>query len=105
MLSDAYIFDDAVIGAGSVIEQSIIGNGVKIGESSRIARGSLVGDGVVLGKSARLGPFERVSRRKADIEREVREDEERDEDSEDEEWEEVERSTCHDMSLFRRRMR
>ncbi|KAI0341739.1 nucleotide-diphospho-sugar transferase [Trametopsis cervina] len=86
-LSNAYIFDDTTIGADSIINQSIVGSGVQVGEGSRVERGSLVGDRVVLGSNARLGPFERVSRRKVDIAREVEADE--DDDSEDE-WEQIE---------------
>lgn len=82
MLSHAYIFDDTVVGAGSVVEQSIVGARVRIGEGSKLLQGCLVGDGVVLGKNARLGPFERVSRRQEDLE----------EGESDEEWEEIEQS-------------
>ncbi|KAI0693273.1 nucleotide-diphospho-sugar transferase [Cytidiella melzeri] len=89
VLWNAYIFDDTTIGAGSVVSQCIVGSGVQVGEGSTIERGSLVGDGVVLGKNARLGPFERVSRRKKDMERGATEGDE-DEDSEDE-WEEIEK--------------
>jgi translation initiation factor eIF-2B subunit epsilon len=82
-ISHAYIFDDTHIDAGTVVEHSIIGSGVKIAEDCTIKRGALVGDGVILGKGAHLRPFERVSRKRGQSE---------DEESDDE-WEEVEQST------------
>ncbi|KAI0818545.1 nucleotide-diphospho-sugar transferase [Irpex lacteus] len=92
VLHNAYIFDGTTIGARSVVRQSIVGAKVQVGEGSTIERGSLVGDGVILGKNAKLGPFERVSRRKAEVLQELGadgEELEEDDDSEDE-WEEVE---------------
>ncbi|KAI0256752.1 nucleotide-diphospho-sugar transferase [Lactifluus subvellereus] len=64
VLRNAYIFDDVTIGPNCTLESCIVGAGVRIGESSRIARGSLVADGVKLGQGTVLRPFERVSRRK-----------------------------------------
>lgn len=97
VLHNAYVFDGTTIGARSVVRQSIVGAKVQVGEGSTIERGSLVGDGVILGKNAKLGPFERVSRRKAEVLQELGadgEELEEDDDSEDE-WEEVEKRECY----------
>ncbi|KAI0082729.1 hypothetical protein K474DRAFT_1654876 [Panus rudis PR-1116 ss-1] len=90
-LRNAYIFDDTHIEAGSSIEFSIVGSGVRVGENSIIARGCLVADGVVLGKNARLGEFERVSRKREEGEEDEEEEETDDEDSE---WEEEAQPQC-----------
>ena len=85
MLSNAYIFDDTVIGAKSSVEKSILGAGVTVGEGSVLESGCLVGDGVVLGKGTRLPAFSRVSRRREEVE------EAEEEEEEEEQWEEIER--------------
>jgi UDP-3-O-[3-hydroxymyristoyl] glucosamine N-acyltransferase len=59
-VTDAYIFDDTVLGAGVVVARSIVGSRVSVGPRSVVPRGCLVGDGVVLGEDAQLRPFERV---------------------------------------------
>ncbi|CAL1704887.1 unnamed protein product [Somion occarium] len=89
-LRNVYVFDDAHIGAGSVIEYSIVGSNVKVGEGSTVARGCLIGDDVILGKNAKLGEFERVSRRRDEGEADESDKEDEDEQSEDSELEEAE---------------
>jgi NDP-sugar pyrophosphorylase family protein len=59
-VTDAYIFDDTVLGADVVVARSIVGSRVSVGPRSVVPRGCLVGDGVVLGEGAQLRPFERV---------------------------------------------
>ncbi|EIM90142.1 nucleotide-diphospho-sugar transferase [Stereum hirsutum FP-91666 SS1] len=90
IIRNSYLFDGVVVGANCIIDCSIIGAGVEIGESSRVARGSLVADGVRLGPAARLAKFERVSRRRHVEEKggEEADDEDEDEDEEEEEEEE-----------------
>ena len=78
-----------------MIEESIIGENVKIGDGSRIERGCLVADGVVLGKNARLGPFDRVSK-KREIEGKATKGKEH-EDEDDDEEEEEEDSELEDV--------
>ncbi|KAI0720955.1 nucleotide-diphospho-sugar transferase [Cerioporus squamosus] len=63
-LRDAYIFDDTEVGAGCVVEGSIIGSRVKLGRGVRVPRGCVIADGVVIGEGARLRKFERVSKRR-----------------------------------------
>ncbi|KZT11243.1 nucleotide-diphospho-sugar transferase [Laetiporus sulphureus 93-53] len=84
VLRGAYVFNDTHIGAGTHVEESIIGANVRIGEDSTIHTGCLIADDVVLGKNARLDKFERVSKR-----REVSGDD-ADDEEDDEEWERVE---------------
>jgi translation initiation factor eIF-2B subunit epsilon len=60
-VTGSYIFDDTVLGADVVIDQSIVGYHVSIGPNSVITKGCLIGDGVTLGEHAQLRPFERVA--------------------------------------------
>ena len=65
VLRDAYIFDDTTVGAGCVVEGSIVGTHVSLGDNARVPRGCLIADGVVIGAGAKLRNFERVSKRRA----------------------------------------
>ena len=65
VLRDAYIFDDTTVGAGCVVEGSIVGTRVSLGDNARVPRGCLIADGVVIGAGAKLRNFERVSKRRA----------------------------------------
>lgn len=87
IIQDSYVFDGTVIGSQCVIERSIIGAGVNIKDNSRVGRGSLIGDGVVVGPSVTLGPFERLSKKRDEMEKDVDEDDEEDIDSDLEEVE------------------
>lgn len=80
VVRNTYLFDGVVVGPNCTIEHSIIGAGVQIKEKSRVERGCLIADRVVVGPQARLEPFERLSRRRKDAEEA---DEEEDEDGED----------------------
>ncbi|KAF9521193.1 hypothetical protein BS47DRAFT_1378549 [Hydnum rufescens UP504] len=60
-IQNTYIWASVTIGAGCIVEDSIIANGVKIGRNSRISRGCLIGEGTVLGENANLAPFSRVA--------------------------------------------
>jgi len=66
VIRDSYIFDGTSIGPECVIERSIVGTGVVMGEKSRVSRGCLIGDGVVLGPGSTLKPFERLSVKRSD---------------------------------------
>ncbi|EGN95405.1 hypothetical protein SERLA73DRAFT_186375 [Serpula lacrymans var. lacrymans S7.3] len=79
VVRDSYLFDGVTIGPNCVIESSIVGAGVHIKEQSQVERGCLIGDGVVVGPRATLMPFERLSRKRS-----IESDEEDDEDGEDE---------------------
>lgn len=80
---DSYIFSDTVVGPGCVVEGSIVGYGVTLGEGTKVGAGCLIGDEVTTGKGADLGEFRRVGRR---AERD--DDDDDDDDEEDEEEQE-----------------
>ncbi|KIK99306.1 hypothetical protein PAXRUDRAFT_822932 [Paxillus rubicundulus Ve08.2h10] len=87
VVRDSYLFDGVTVGANCTIERSIVGAGVQIKEKSRVERGCLIADGVIVGPQARLEPFQRLSRRRQDAEDD---DDEGDEDDEDDETEDEE---------------
>ncbi|KIY68593.1 nucleotide-diphospho-sugar transferase [Cylindrobasidium torrendii FP15055 ss-10] len=82
VIVDSYLFDGVVVGPECVIEKSIIGERVVIKDSCHIPRGCLVGDDVVVGPEAQLEPFDRLSKRRG----------EDDDDEEDSDVEELEAS-------------
>jgi len=94
VIQNSYLFDGVVVGPNCTIEHSILSAGVQIKDGSRVERGCLVGDGVVVGPGARLLPFERLSRRLQDVEDsdpdEGESEENDDEEDEDGEEDEVE---------------
>ncbi|KIJ68987.1 hypothetical protein HYDPIDRAFT_36093 [Hydnomerulius pinastri MD-312] len=67
IIRNSYLFDGVVVGPNCTIEHSIVGAGVQIKEKSRVERGCLIADGVVVGPQARLEPFGRLSRRRQDV--------------------------------------
>jgi translation initiation factor eIF-2B subunit epsilon len=85
IVDNSYIFDGTKIGAGCIIEKSIIGAGVIVRDDTRIEKGCLVGDGVMLSPALHLGPFERLSRK-----RDERGDDDDESDEESSDTEEVE---------------
>ena len=80
IITECHFFDNVIIGDHCVFEQSIIGQGARIGDGVVIERGCLIGDGVVLGKGVILPEFSRVGR-----ERYVKDDAESDDDDEESE--------------------
>ena len=54
-LPNAYIFDDTHIGAGSVIDHSIVGSNMHVGAKTMIGRGCLIAHGVVFGGTDEVG--------------------------------------------------
>lgn len=90
IIQNSYVFDGTIIGSHCVIERSIIGAGVNIKDHSRVERGSLIGDGVVVGPSVTLGPFERLSKKRDETDKDA--DEEDAEEDIDSDLEEVEAS-------------
>lgn len=79
-----------------MIERSIIGSGVDIGDNTRVDRGSLIGDDVVIGHDVHLKAFSRLSR-KREHKPEGGEDEDEDVDSEEEEVEASEDFSLSDI--------
>lgn len=78
------IWDDVEIGDGSIIVDSIIANGVRIGPFSTVGRGCLIGEKTVLGRNASLPNFSKVAScppRDDDWEDDDDDDEEEEEDS------------------------
>ena len=94
VLRDAYVFDDTHVGAGCVVEGSIVGARVRLGDGCHVPRGCLVADGVVIGPGAHLRNFERVSK-KRDAPARAADDgsDGDDEEDDDSDLEEVEAST------------
>ncbi|KAI6117666.1 nucleotide-diphospho-sugar transferase [Pisolithus croceorrhizus] len=89
VILNSYLFDGVVVGPNCTIEFSILAAGVQVKEGSRIEKGCLLADGVVIGPQARLQPFERLSRRHLGTEHnEEDEGEEDDEDEDDEDEDE-----------------
>ncbi|KAI9065143.1 nucleotide-diphospho-sugar transferase [Trametes sanguinea] len=90
VLRNAYIFDDTHIGAGCVVEGSIVGARVRLGDRCSVPRGCLIADGVVIGEGAKLRKFERVSRKREALKAEHPEDADEEDEEEDSDLEEVE---------------
>lgn len=63
VVRNSYLFDGVVVGPNCVIEYSIIGAGVQIHEMSRVERGCLIADRVTIGPQARLEAFQKLSRK------------------------------------------
>lgn len=90
IVRNSYLFDGVVIGPNCVVEYSIIGAGVQIKEASRVERGCLIADKVTIGPKARLEPFRKLLRKSQDDhdqdegEEEEEADEDEDEDEDDE---------------------
>ncbi|KAH0827077.1 hypothetical protein J3R83DRAFT_4762 [Lanmaoa asiatica] len=82
VVHNSYLFDGVVIGPNCVIEYSIIGAGVQIKEMSRVERGCLIADKVTIGPQARLGPFQKLLKKCQD-DRDDRDEEETEEDDDD----------------------
>ncbi|KZT44053.1 nucleotide-diphospho-sugar transferase [Sistotremastrum suecicum HHB10207 ss-3] len=61
VIKDSYIFDGCHIGRKCVIDQCIIGHGVRIHDRTVLRKGSIVGDGVVLGPDVTIPEFSRIS--------------------------------------------
>ncbi|HEY9181245.1 MAG TPA: NDP-sugar synthase, partial [Candidatus Baltobacteraceae bacterium] len=61
-LTDCVLWDGVIVGAGSVVDESIVASGVRIGEKAVVSRGSVIGHdaviepGTVLPEGARIGP-------------------------------------------------
>ncbi|KAI8998514.1 nucleotide-diphospho-sugar transferase [Trametes punicea] len=89
VLRNAYIFDDTNVGAGCVVEGSIIGARVRLGDRVRVPEGCLIADGVIIGEGAKLRKYERVSRKREAAKAGDGNDED-DEEEEDSDLEEVE---------------
>ncbi|KAJ2558542.1 translation initiation factor eIF-2B epsilon subunit, GEF [Coemansia sp. RSA 1933] len=60
----SYMFDDVVIGKGSAIEQSILGERVTVLDNVVLERGCVVGDDVTLGPNVRIPAFTHIARKK-----------------------------------------
>ncbi|KAI0807445.1 nucleotide-diphospho-sugar transferase [Fomes fomentarius] len=91
VLRDAYIFDDTHVGAGCLVEGSIVGARVRLGDGVRVPTGCVIADGVVIGEGAKLRKFERISKkREARVNVEDDGSDGDDEEDEDSELEEVE---------------
>ncbi|KAH9946000.1 nucleotide-diphospho-sugar transferase [Epithele typhae] len=90
VLRDAYVFDDTHVGAGCVVEGSIVGAHVRLGDGARVPKGCLIADGVVLGANAKLRTFERVSKRRQAVAAAASGDEADDEEDDDSDLEEAE---------------
>lgn len=61
-ITDAYLFDNVVVGRGCVLEGCIIGEGVVLEDGVRIGKGALVGGGVKIGARQTIGEFARIGR-------------------------------------------
>jgi translation initiation factor eIF-2B subunit epsilon len=61
IIRNSTIWDGVHIGDGCFIVDSIVGNGVRIGDNSRVQRGSLIGENTVLGNDASLPAFSKVA--------------------------------------------
>lgn len=68
-LTDCVLWDGVSVGAGAVIDESIIASGARIGEKAVVSRGSVIGHdaviepGTVLPEGARVGPTAPISAR------------------------------------------
>ncbi|KAF9227524.1 nucleotide-diphospho-sugar transferase [Gyrodon lividus] len=82
VVRNSYLFDGVVVGPNCTIEHSIIGAGVQIKEKSIVERGCLIADGVIVGPQARLEPFQKLLRRRQDAEGEDEDEEDDDADEE-----------------------
>ncbi|KAN0076973.1 Nucleotide-diphospho-sugar transferase [Tylopilus felleus] len=76
VVRNSYLFDGVVVGPNCVIEYSIVGAGVQIKEESRVERGCLIADKVIIGPTARLEPFQKLLKKSQDNEEEEDEEEE-----------------------------
>ena len=101
VLREAYISDDTHIGAGAIVEGSIIGTCVTLGDGARVPRGCLIANSIVIRVDAKLRKFERVSKKRE--ERPSREEDGSNGDNEesDSELEEVEARMCMSFSSCR----
>lgn len=89
VLRDAYIFDDTHVGAGTIVEGSIVGACVTLGDRARVPRGCLVADGVTIGANAKLRKFERVSKKREERPADKGDETDGDDEESDSELEEV----------------
>lgn len=85
VVRNSYLFDGVVVGPNCVIEYSITRAGVQIKETSRVERGCLIADKVIIGPEARLEPFQKLLKKcQGDHEEEEGGEEEAGEDEDDE---------------------
>ncbi|KAG8217822.1 hypothetical protein J3R82DRAFT_5987 [Butyriboletus roseoflavus] len=96
IVRNSYLFDGVVVGPNCVIEYSIVGAGVQIKETSRVERGCLIGDKVTIGPQARMEPFQKLSKKCQDDHEEDDNEEEDDDDDDDDEEEEEEEADDDD---------
>ncbi|KAJ2798316.1 translation initiation factor eIF-2B epsilon subunit, GEF [Coemansia guatemalensis] len=92
----SYLFNDTRVGQGSLIEQSILGERVKILDNVTIERGCIIGDDVTIGPNVRIPAFTRLARRKLRRKAgspEIMQEDSDEEDEEDSTWTE---SAQHD---------
>ncbi|KAJ1734940.1 translation initiation factor eIF-2B epsilon subunit, GEF [Coemansia sp. Benny D160-2] len=64
VIRGSYMFDDAAVGKGSVIEQTIIGERVTVLDNVIVERGCIIGDDVTLGPNVRIPAFTQVARKR-----------------------------------------
>ena len=60
VLRDSVLWNDVSVGAGALVEESIVAGGARIGENARVGRGSVIGHDVVIEPGAVLEPGSRV---------------------------------------------